>query len=241
MPIRASRSACSRSNGHRATVGEARVPELKSGDARRLAGFALALGAVFIAGLLIAPHRARDLHDELAGLGVWGPVVVAAAYVLLTCMMAPGPVLAGACGLLFGTALGTAEAIVSATLGASAAFEIGRRLGQRPFAAIAGARLRHWTGRIEQRGFVAVLYARIAPGVPFALLSYAAGLTRIGLRDFAAGTALGAAPRAFAYAALGGNLGNYSSPEALAAIAVLALMAVGGGALLWRARIRRSV
>ncbi|MGI8429310.1 MAG: TVP38/TMEM64 family protein [Solirubrobacteraceae bacterium] len=207
--------------------------------ARRLAAVALLLGGVFLAELLIAPHGARDLRDELAGLGAWGPLVATAAYVLLTCMMAPGPVLAGACGLLFGTVLGTAVAIESATLGASAAFLIGRRLAQRPFAAIAGARLRDWTQRIEQRGFLAVLYARIAPAVPFALLSYAAGLTRIGLRDFAAASALGASPRAFAYAALGGNLGNYSSPEALVAIGVLVLMALGGGALLWHARLKR--
>jgi uncharacterized membrane protein YdjX (TVP38/TMEM64 family) len=48
--------------------------------------------------------------------------------------------------------------------------------------------------------------------------------------------ALGAAPRAFAYATLGGSIGDYSSPQALVAIGVLAVMTVGGAALVWRAR-----
>jgi uncharacterized membrane protein YdjX (TVP38/TMEM64 family) len=45
---------------------------------------------------------------------------------------------------------------------------------------------------------------------------------------FAAATALGAAPRAFAYTALGGSLDDLGSPEAIVAIVVLVVMAVGG-------------
>lgn len=161
--------------------------------------------------------------------------MVAGANVLLTCAMFPGPVLDVASGLLFGVALGTAVAIISSTLGALAAFLIARGLAQRPYAALAGDRLGRWTRRIEQRGFVAVLYARIAPGAPFALISYAAGMTRVRRLDFAAATLLGRSPRAFAYAALGGTLGDYSSPEALIAVGVLAAMTIGGAALLCRA------
>jgi uncharacterized membrane protein YdjX (TVP38/TMEM64 family) len=88
--------------------------------------------------------------------------------------------------------------------------------------------LRAWVGR---RGFLTVLYARIVPGVPYTLVNYAAGLTPIALRSFVAATAIGVAPRAFAYTALGGSLGNLDSPEALAAVAVLVVMALAGVAL----------
>lgn len=161
-----------------------------------------------------------------------------AAYALLTCAFVPGPVLAGASGLLFGTELGTAVAILSATLGPSAAFLIARALARRSYGALVRGRLRDWTARIEGRGFLAVLHARIVPGLPFALISYAAGLTRVRLRDFAGATAIGALPRALAYAALGGSIGNYSSPQALVAIGVLVAMATGGAALLWHTAAR---
>lgn len=202
----------------------------------RLAGLGVLVALVFSAGLLVAPDSAHGLRNQLAGLGVWGPLAMIATYVLLTCAMVPGPVLAGASGLLFGTALGTLIAIVSATLGASAAFLIARGLAQRPYAALVTGRLGDWTQRIERRGFLAVLYARIAPGAPFALVSYAAGMTRVRLREFAAATMIGASPRAFAYAALGGSIGNYSSPQALAGIGVLVVMSLGGALLLWRTR-----
>ena len=63
-------------------------------------------------------------------------------------------------------------------------------------------------------------------------------MARVRLRDFVLGTLVGASPRAFAYAALGGNLGNYTSPEALVALGVLAGMAIAGAGLLWRAQDR---
>ena len=92
---------------------------------------------------------------------------------------------------------------------------------------------------MSRRGFVSVLYARIAPGVPYTLVNYAAGLTRIPLVVFAAATALGTAPRAFAYTALGGSLGNLRSPEAAIAVAVLVVMGSLGLVLLHRERRRR--
>jgi len=97
---------------------------------------------------------------------------------------------------------------------------------------------------VGRRGFLTVLYARIVPGVPYTLVNYAAGLTPIALRSFVAATAIGVAPRAFAYTALGGSLGNLRSPEAYIAVAVLVVMALAGLALarrdLARTRIQRT-
>jgi uncharacterized membrane protein YdjX (TVP38/TMEM64 family) len=57
---------------------------------------------------------------------------------------------------------------------------------------------------------------------------------------FTLATALGTAPRAFAYAALGraAGLGRFDSPAAIAAVVALVAMGVMGAALL--ARPRRS-
>jgi uncharacterized membrane protein YdjX (TVP38/TMEM64 family) len=188
--------------------------------------------------LFFAPRSAQRLRADLAGLDPWLLAAAIAAYALAVCAFVPGPVLAGASGLLFGAALGTVVAVASATLGAVLAFLLARAGVGRSYRALATARVKNWTTRIEQRGFLAVMYARLVPGAPFALISYAAGVTRIRLAPFAAATALVAAPRAFAYAALGGNLHNYTSSLGLAAIAALAAMTIGGTAVLWRARPR---
>jgi uncharacterized membrane protein YdjX (TVP38/TMEM64 family) len=87
---------------------------------------------------------------------------------------------------------------------------------------------------VGRRGFYSVLYARLAPGVPYSAVNYAAGLSPIALRAFAAATAIGAAPRAFAYVALGGSFGNFRSWQTVVAVAVLVVMAVVGLVLLRR-------
>jgi uncharacterized membrane protein YdjX (TVP38/TMEM64 family) len=190
-----------------------------------LAGALVTFVAVLALSGSLSAQRVRDWVD---GYGAAGPLVFIAVSASLTVVLFPGPVLAGASGLLFGTALGTPVSIASATLGATLAFCVSRWWAHDAIVALAGPRLtalREWVGR---RGFLTVLYARIAPGVPYTLVNYAAGLTPIALRAFVAATAIGVAPRAFAYTALGGSLGNLDSPEALAAVGVLVAMAVVG-------------
>jgi uncharacterized membrane protein YdjX (TVP38/TMEM64 family) len=168
------------------------------------------------------------VHGWVDGYGVAGPVVFVVVSSLLTVCLFPGPLLSGASGLLFGTALGTGVSIVSATLGAVLAFSLARWLAHDAVEQLQGRRLaalRAWVGR---RGFLSVLYARLAPGVPYNLVNYAAGLSPVTLGAFAGATALGCAPRAFAYTALGGSLDDLGSPEAIAAFVVLVVMAIAG-------------
>ena len=89
-----------------------------------------------------------------------------------------------------------------------------------------------------RRGFTSVLYARIAPAMPYNLVNYACGLTTIPILVIAAGTAVGTAPRTFAYVALGGSFGDFSSPEAIIAFAIILGMGMTGLLLIRRDLLR---
>jgi uncharacterized membrane protein YdjX (TVP38/TMEM64 family) len=209
----------------------------------RLALVALGVAAIAVLALVTishSPERVRHFVDETGG---WAPPIFILVSAALSCAFFPGQLLAAASGLLFGTALGTPLTITAATLAAVTAFSISRRGGRAAFDELSGARIEAWQERIERGGFMTVLYARIAPLMPFVAINYAAGLTRLRLRDFTAATVIGIAPRAFAYTALGGHLDSLDSPEAVAAVAVLVVMALGGGFFFWRGRrrARRSV
>jgi uncharacterized membrane protein YdjX (TVP38/TMEM64 family) len=177
-----------------------------------------------LAGVLDA-DKVRDWFD---GFGAAGPIVFIAGSALMTVALFPGPLLAGAAGLLFGTAGGTAVAIASATLGATLAFSLGRWWAHDAVEELAKGRLARLRAWIGANGFWAVFYARLAPGIPYNLVNYAAGLSPVALGAFALATLVGCAPRAFAYAALGGNLDNLGSPAVIAAIVVLVVMAIAG-------------
>ena len=94
------------------------------------------------------------------------------------------------------------------------------RLGGRRYEALA-----RW---LERHGFGAVVILRLAPVLPDAPVSYAAGLSHVRLWQIAAGTAVGAAPRAFAYTALGGSIGNLTSPLAYVAVGIIVVAGLAG-------------
>jgi uncharacterized membrane protein YdjX (TVP38/TMEM64 family) len=198
------------------------------GPLLRLGLLAVLVGSAFAVVALSGSLSAARVRGWVDGYGIAGPLVFIVVSACLTVAMFPGPLLSGASGLLFGTALGTPVSIAAATLGACLAFSSSRWIAGDAVDHLAGPRLRALSAWVGRRGFVSILYARIAPGVPYNVVNYAAGLTPVALRTFAAATAIGCAPRAFAYTALGGSFGDFGSPETIVAICVLAIMALGG-------------
>jgi uncharacterized membrane protein YdjX (TVP38/TMEM64 family) len=69
------------------------------------------------------------VRDWVEDAGVWAPVAFVVLSASLTVVLFPGPLLAGASGLLFGTALGFPLSLTAAVLGASLAFLIARTVG----------------------------------------------------------------------------------------------------------------
>lgn len=201
--------------------------------AARLALLGVGVGVLFTLIVFSGPLSSARVRGWIGSPGVDTAALFVALSAALTVGCFPGPLLAGASGLLFGTAVGTPLSILAATLGAVLAFSIARMLAGDAVARLGGARVRALTEWVGRRGFVSVLYARILPGVPYTAVNYAAGLTPVGLGAFTGATAIGVAPRAFAYTALGGSLHNLRSPEAIVAAGVLVAMAFGG---LWLAR-----
>ena len=191
----------------------------------RLGLLVAALAALFFVFAVRGTVSPAEVRAWLAPLGAAAPVAFVAVSVGLSVLLVPGALLAATSGLLFGPALGTALSLIAATLSALVAATIARTIGRAAVEQLAGRRITavgHW---LRRHGFGAVVTARLAPGVPDAPVSYAAGLAGVRRRHIAAGTIVGAAPRAFAYAALGGSLTNLSSP--LAVVGFVVLVATG--------------
>lgn len=178
--------------------------------------------------MLLVPRDADRIREGVEGAGAAAPLAFVAAGALLTVAFFPFPVVAAAGGLLFGVAAGTALAVLAETLGATLALLLAR-YGARDWATrMAGPRLTAVLDGVARRGFPAVLLVRVLPGVPRHPANYAFGLTAVGLGAFVPATVLGTAPRALGYAALGGTLGDLTSPESIAAVAgLVALGALG--------------
>src|SRR5437764_4343653 len=150
----------------------------------RVALAAALLAAIFATARLtgISPS-AKRLEHWADGLGLFGPLIFVIAGVALNCLFVPVPVLAGAAGLVFGTAEGTAVGVVVVASSATVHLLIGRHLAGASAEILLGRRGAAVAEFLERRGFWAVLYVRLVPGLPFNSLNYAAGLSRLRARD----------------------------------------------------------
>ena len=147
----------------------------------------------------------RDLLAAVDGLGAWGPMLFVLIYIVATVLFVPGSALTLGAGAVFGVGLGSALVSIGATLGATAAFLVGRYLardwvakkieGRASFAAIDRA--------VAAEGWKIVGLTRLSPVFPFSLLNYAFGLTRVKLRDYVLASWIGMMPGTVMYVYLG--------------------------------------
>ena len=146
---------------------------------------------------------------QIQSLGPWGPIALIAVYVVATVAFISGGLLTLGAGALFGLGTGAVCAFVGASLGATAAFLVGRYLargwvaqkieGNKTFSAVDQA--------VGDEGFKIVALTRLSPVFPFVLLNYAFGITSVSLRDYVLGF-VGMIPGTFLYTYLGATAGN---------------------------------
>ena len=147
--------------------------------------------------------------EWIDNLGPAGPIMFIVIYLVATVAFLPGSILTLGSGVLFGVFLGSFYVFIGATLGATAAFLVGRYLargwvsqkiaGNKKFAAIDQA--------VGREGLKIVLLTRLSPVFPFNLLNYAYGLTGVSLKDYVIGS-LGMIPGTIMYVYIGSLAGD---------------------------------
>jgi uncharacterized membrane protein YdjX (TVP38/TMEM64 family)/rhodanese-related sulfurtransferase len=195
-----------------------------------------ALAAVIVAAAIwlalnsdkVDPAR---VEDAVLGLGAWAPVGHVVLFALGTIVLLPGAIFGLAGGLLFGPLWGTILNLSGATLGAVAAFLVGRFVAADWARNRAGPHLQRLIDGVEAEGWRFVAFVRLVPLFPFNFTNYALGLTRISLKDYVAASVICMLPGTLAYTWLGyagreAAAGNATAIRyGLLALAVLAAMA----------------
>jgi uncharacterized membrane protein YdjX (TVP38/TMEM64 family) len=194
----------------------------------RLAVYGVALGTIFVvvllAGAIPSAEEARRFGDDL---GPFAGLLYIPLFAIVNFVVAWG-ILAGAGGLLFGTLVAWPLALAGVTLAALAQMAVARRLAKDHAGRLLPKRVRGLEEFLQRSGTVAVMESRIVPFLPYGIVNYAAGLTRLGYREMAVGTLIGAAPKVFAYVALGGSIRNLHAVEVKVAVALLVVLGIIG-------------
>jgi uncharacterized membrane protein YdjX (TVP38/TMEM64 family) len=181
---------------------------------RALSGNLVIAVAVFVAFLLVKLFVAEDLLKNvllwIGGLGPAGPLIFIGIYIIAPVLFFPGVILSIGAGTVFGLLAGSIYVSIGATLGATAAFLVGRYIARDLIAGkIKGdARFKAIDRAVAREGWKIVGLARLSPFFPFNLLNYAFGLTDISLRDYFFATWVGMIPGIILYVYLGSLAGD---------------------------------
>ena len=167
------------------------------------------------------------MRDYILSFGLWAPAA-SCFLMVLQALVAPVPsfLITFANGLAFGVFWGWMLSLFGHVLAAAVCFGISRTLGRVPVEVLVGKTGLESADRWFARwGMYAVFVGRLVPGVAFDVISYAAGLTRMGFRNFLVATALGIFPQTFLYSYLGRQAPEYVALFLVTSALVLAVVA----------------
>ena len=198
--------------------------------------------ALAITGMLLAIEPIRDavsaafqgdlgaMRDELDSLGGVAVLVLVGIALVHAIVPFPAEFPTAAAGFVFGFALGFPLMVFAWTLSCLVAYALARGVGPPLLDRLAGKERMEATDRLIARGGWPILLAgRLIPVVPYNLVSYAAGATRVPLGRFTWTTAVGVAPLTALTALLGQRLQEprFDDPVLwLILLGVLALLAL---------------
>jgi uncharacterized membrane protein YdjX (TVP38/TMEM64 family) len=170
---------------------------------------------LLLAGLLVAA-RVFDLQEYIqedrlrqviSACGLWGPAIYLLVWTIVPVLMMPCLPITLAGGILFGPLWGVVYAAVGSTSGASLAFLVSRYLARDWVAVkLSGTRLAHLDDKVVRHGWKIVAFTRLIPVLPFFLLNYAFGLTRIPFLPYAIATFFAMLPWTIAFVLVSSSL-----------------------------------
>ena len=198
---------------------------------QRLALFVGALSVLAVVVLALSPVSEEGLRDAIEPFGVGGPLAYVFLSAFLGILFVPGPILAGASGLLFGTATGVCVTIASSVLSSVLAVQFARRAGRPGVVDLEHPRMLAFERLLERYGIGAIIVQRLVPGVPDTPCSYLYGLAGVPAWKVALGTLIGASPRAFSYTAIGDGIGGGGTTIGLVGLVTLIVTGIVGALL----------
>jgi uncharacterized membrane protein YdjX (TVP38/TMEM64 family) len=160
-----------------------------------------------------------DFAEWVQSLGAWAPLAFVAGYTVVALLLMPAFLLTLAAGALWGFWWGLLLAMTGAVCGATCAF-LGARSVLRGIVeryVMGHPRLVAIDRAVESEGARLVLLLRLSPAVPFVLLNYVLGVSRISLRDHFVGL-LGMIPTAAMYVYAGKVAGDLAALASGAAV-----------------------
>jgi len=192
--------------------------------------FLTILVAIFIIQYFNLGHYAKNpdlMREEISSFGIMAPIVYIIIYSFLSMLFFPGSILSISGGILFGTFKGTLYALVGAIIGGTLAFLVARYFGQKLVDRILEKRFKNLdkqSHKLKEKGFISVLILRLLPFIPFNIVNFSLGITKIKFRDYFLATLVGILPGTLLYTYFGDAIAEFNFRNIIISILLMILL-----------------
>lgn len=170
----------------------------------KLLSFVALITLIIAAGLVLRDwFEFEKLNQVISDMGPWAPLIFILIYALATVLFLPGSILTLTGGFVFGPLLGLVYNLTGAVIGATLAFLIARYIASDWVESKVGGKLKNLKEGVEGQGWKFVAIVRLIPMLPFNLLNYALGLTKVSIVGYVMASIIFMAPGCAAYTYLG--------------------------------------
>ena len=164
----------------------------------------------------------------ILGFGQWSLVVFIALYALNTVsLLPPIGIMSLAAGFIFGPLYGSIGIMTGSFLGTSATFFISRIFGGQFVDKLIKGKAKEFQEKLDQNGFKVILFIRLIPLLPWEVVNYASGLSKIKYRDYISATLIGIFPAVLIQTYFADRLSNFNLKDPTLIIAVGAFLLLG--------------
>lgn len=181
---------------------------------------------VFLQGI-----TAQSIRDWVSGFGVMAPMAYIFVWAILPIFFFPVPVLALAGGLSFGLVDGTIYTLIGAMVNSSLMFLLANILAKDMVSKYLEDKLPDkWWDRFQsadgKEGFLIVLICRLIPIMPYNVINYVSGLTKIRFSNYFLATLIGIFPGTVIFLNVGDKILDVKSPEFIMSIVFVVILTV---------------
>lgn len=172
-----------------------------------IVGIGGVIGVLHLAGFRWSDVTPERVRNAVLAFGWWAPALYMFFYAQPVIPL-PASIMMMAAGLSFGLVGGFVAALTAALIRGCGQFLLARVCGREAIESFLKGRLATFDQYIGRNAFLAVLWIRLVPNVPYDIQNFALGFSRVPFGAFALATCIGLVPGVCLWVYLGHTLAD---------------------------------
>jgi len=172
--------------------------------------------------------KPSNIKSYILGFGPWAVIVYIVLYATNTVtLLPPIGIMSLSAGAILGPLYGTIGVMLGSFLGTSATFLISRKVGGPFVQRIVKGKAKDFQEKLDRNGFKAILLIRLIPVLPWEVVNYASGLSKIKYRDYILATLIGIFPSVLVQVYFSHSAVNFNIKDPKVWLAIGAFLLLG--------------